>query len=257
MKDISIGIIGGTGGMGRWLADLLQKGGYQVIVLGRKTKMPLDELTSSCAVVVVSVPIAATADVIKQVGPLMPAKSLLMDLTSLKKEPVELMLANSQAEVIGCHPLFGPNMENPAGQNIVLCQARGNKWYDWLKKLWLANGLQVLETSPERHDAIMAIVQALNHLNTITLGLALAETAIPLNEIKKYSTPIFQTKEAIVKKIFTESPLLYKDIIIRNPDVGKILDIYDKALADIRRAIQSRNSDEFKDLLEKTAKILF
>jgi len=59
------------------------------------------------------------------------------------------------------------------------------------KKYLKNNKLTVLESTPEKHDKMMAIVQALNHFNTITLGLALAKTNIPLAEISKFSTPIF------------------------------------------------------------------
>ena len=80
MKDITVGIIGGTGGMGQWFADLLKKEGHKVHVSGRKTKLSSDELAQICNVVVVSVPISATAEVIKQVGPLLNKDQLLMDL---------------------------------------------------------------------------------------------------------------------------------------------------------------------------------
>ena len=80
-----------------------------------------------------AVPISATADIIKRVGPLLTKDQLLMDLTSLKREPVKLMLANSNAQVIGCHPLFGPQLKDVSGQNVVLCPARGKKWLGWLK----------------------------------------------------------------------------------------------------------------------------
>jgi Prephenate dehydrogenase len=166
MKDISVGIIGGTGGMGRWFADLLKKEGYTVHVSGRKTKLSSDELAKICNVVVVSVPISATAEVIKQVGPLLNKDKLLMDLTSLKIEPVELMLAHSVAEVIGCHPLFGPGIKESIGQNIVLCTGRGNNWYPWLKGIFDKNRFNVLERTAAEHDEMMSIVQVLNHLNS-------------------------------------------------------------------------------------------
>jgi prephenate dehydrogenase len=257
MKEISVGIIGGTGGMGRWFAGLLQKEGYTVHISSRKTAMSIDDIAKLCQVVVVSVPISATADVIKQVGPLLAEDTLLMDLTSLKKEPVDLMLACSKAEVIGCHPLFGPALVDATGQNVVLCPARGNHWLAWLKNIWEKNGLVVLERTPEEHDAMMAIVQALNHLNTISLGMAIAETGILLTEINKFSTPIFQTKIGIVRKIFTESPELYADIITGNPDTEKILDIYEKALATIRQSIKISKGRDLKNVIEITAKKLF
>jgi prephenate dehydrogenase len=257
MKKIEVGIIGGTKGMGRWFAVLLKKEGCIVHISGRKTKLGISDLARLCNVVVVAVPISATADVIRQVGPLISKDKLLMDLTSLKNEPVKLMLANSEADVIGCHPLFGPQVKDVSGQNIILCPARGNKWLGWLKGVFKKNKLVVLESTPQKHDKMMAIVQALNHLNTITMGMALAQTNITLAEINKFSTPIFRTKLDIIRKVFTESPELYVDIITKNPQTGKMLDIYEKALKDIRTKIKSGKRANSKDALDKAAKKLY
>jgi prephenate dehydrogenase len=257
MKDITVGIIGGTGGMGSWFADLLQKEGYPVHVWGRKSTMTINDLTALCNVIVIAVPISATAAMIEKVGPLVPEGSLLMDLTSLKKEPVDLMLANSRAEVIGCHPLFGSGADDAAGENVILCPARGRKWLGWLRTVMEKNGLVVTEETPEEHDKMMAIVQVLNHLNTISLGITLTQTGISLKEISKYTTPIFQTKLGIIKKVFTESPGLYADIITSNPDTDKILNLYENALADIRQLLKSGDPVRLKDDLVQAGKKLF
>lgn len=257
MKTINVGIIGGTRGMGHWFAGLLQKEGCTVHICGRKTALGINEMAKLCNVIVVAVPLSATADIIKKVGPLLAKDALLMDLTSLKKEPVELMLANSPAEVIGCHPLFGPALTDISGQNIVLCRARGTTWFLWIKGICEKNKLVVVETTPEKHDKMMAIIQVLNHLNTISLGMALAETGIPLAEINKFSTPIFRTKLDIIKKVFTESPELYADIIAKNPDTVKILDFYEKVLADMHQIIKSGGGTKLKEVFDIAAKKLF
>ena len=75
MKKIKVGIIGGTNGMGRWFAGLLKKEGCTVHVCGRKTKLQINDLARLCNVIVVAVPISATADIIKQVGPLLDQRS--------------------------------------------------------------------------------------------------------------------------------------------------------------------------------------
>jgi prephenate dehydrogenase len=257
MKKIKVGIIGGTNGMGRWFAALLKKEGSTVHVCGRRTKLQINDLARLCNVIVVAVPISATAGIIKQVGPLLSKDTLLMDLTSLKYEPVKLMLDNSNAEVIGCHPLFGPQLKDVSGQNVILCPARGKKWLLWLRGVFKKNKLAVLEVPPEKHDKMMAIVQALNHFNTITLGLALAETNISLAEINKFSTPIFRTKLDIIRKVFVESPDMYVDIITGNPQTVKMLDIYEKVLKDIRTKIKSGNRVKSKEAIAKAAKKLY
>lgn len=257
MKDITVGIIGGTGGMGRWFADLLQKEGCPVHIWGRKSAKTISELTVLCNVIVIAVPISATAETIKKVGPSVTEGSLLMDLTSLKKEPVELMMSNSKADVIGCHPLFGPGVNDASGENVILCPARGKRWLSWLRNILEKNGLVVTEETLEKHDKIMAIVQVLNHLNTISLGMTLKETGVSLKEISKYTTPIFQAKLGIIKKVFTESPGLYADIIANNPDSDKMLNLYENALTDIRQLLKSGNAAKLKDALAQAGKKLF
>lgn len=255
-ESVAVGIIGGTGGMGRWFADLLQKEGCIVHVWGRKSAMSINNLVDICNVIVMSVPISVTAEMIKQVGPLLTSDQLLMDLTSLKKNPVELMLAYSSAEVVGCHPLFGPQLKDIRGQNVVICPGRGSEWFIWLKELLDKNGLIVMEKGPEEHDKMMAIVQVLNHLNTISLGLVLSETGIPLSEINKFSTPIFQTKVEIIRKVFTENPGLYTDIVAQNPATMNMLDLYEKTLAKISTLIEP-DGTKLKEVIEEAAKKLF
>lgn len=257
MKKITAGIIGGTNGMGRWLAGLMAACGHTVYVTGRKTEMTGAQAAAISDVFVVSVPIAATAGVIREIGPLLKKGQLLMDLTSLKKEPVELMLAHCAADVAGCHPLFGPVVSDPAGHTVVLCRGRGDDWFDWLKSFFETAGYDVLERTPDEHDKMMSVVQALNHLNTIALGMTVAGSGIPPREIGLFATPAFRARMAMVKKVFTESPELYADIIVGNPHLEIILQTYEKVLRDIHGATRAGSADALKDILEKTAKKLF
>jgi prephenate dehydrogenase len=257
MKKIKVGIIGGTNGMGKWFARLLRYEGYTVHVCGRKTKLQINDLARLCNVIVISVPISATAAIIKEVGPLLTKDQLLMDLTSLKKEPVKLMLANSEADVIGCHPLFGPHLKDVSKQNVILCPARGKKWLGWLKGVFKKNKLAVWETTPEKHDKMMAVVQVLNHFNTITLGMALAESKVTLAEMNRFSTPFFRTKLDIIKKVFTESPEMYIDIIMQNPDRRKMLALYEKVLKGVRNKIEAGENQQAKEFMSKAAKKIY
>ena len=100
-----IGIVGGTGKMGKWFAQLFIKAGYEVLVAGRKTSLTSVEIARQCDVVIISVPIEKTVEIIKDIGPLIPEHGVMMDLTSIKTEPVSAMLEYSRAEVVGIHPL--------------------------------------------------------------------------------------------------------------------------------------------------------
>lgn len=251
MEDIHIGIIGGTGGMGRIFADLFRREGYTVHVAGRTTGLDIPAMAKKCSVIIVSVPIGITVEIIEQIGPLMREDALLMDLTSLKTEPIRAMLHSSPAEVIGLHPLFGPAVDSVAGYTIVLCPARTERWLDWTRDILKKHGATVVETAPERHDKLMAIVQVLNHLNSITMGMVLKEWGVDLAELEKFTTPIFTTKLAIIKELFTNNPRLYADIITLNPHSGALLDLYRRTLSDVDILIKNKDAEAFAQLMEK------
>jgi prephenate dehydrogenase len=257
IKDIQIGIIGGTRGMGRWFAGFLAGEGYTVHVSGRSTGMDVGKMADICRVVVVSVPIGVTGEVIEKVGPHMKKESLLMDLTSLKVEPVKAMSKFSASEVIGCHPLFGPHVDSIAGHRVVLCPERTERWLAWLKAIFEKKGALVVETTSARHDAMMTIVQGLNHLNTITMGVVLGKTGVSLSDLNQFATPAFQAKIKNVEEVFTHNPGLYADIVTMNPDIGMILDLCEKTLSELKGLIQDREAGMLTEMLKKYAGLLW
>lgn len=251
MEDIPIGIIGGTGGMGRIFAGLFRQEGYTVHVAGRTTGLDIPTMAETCQVVIVSVPIGITVEIIEQIGPHMHKDALLMDLTSLKAEPIKAMLLASPSEVIGLHPLFGPGADSIAGHTIVLCPARTAGWLDWVRDILKKQGATVIETTPERHDEVMALVQVLNHLNSITMGMIMKEWGADLAELEKFTTPILTTKLAIIKELFTNNPRLYAEIITLNPHIDKILALYKKTLSEVTSVIKRGDTESFTELMEE------
>jgi prephenate dehydrogenase len=257
MRDFEIGIIGGTGGMGRWFADFLHDEGYKVCVSGRRSGPGMEEMAERCRVVVVSVPITVTISVIKQISPYMREKSLLMDLTSLKVESVKTMMENSVSEVIGCHPLFGPQVKDIRGLHIVLCPARADKWRTWLNELFEKRGALVLETTPEQHDAIMAVVQGLTHLNTIAMGLVLGKMGVKISALEAFTTPMLQSKLDVVEKVFCHNPRLYAEILNLNPGIIKVIHYYEEILAELKDTILKKDIELLVKTIEEHAQILF
>jgi prephenate dehydrogenase len=251
VEDIHIGIIGGTGGIGKWFADFFAGQGHTVHVSGRSGGMSLPELAAACRIVVVATPIASTIDVIHEVGPLLPEEALLMDLTSLKEKPVREMLAASKAEVIGCHPLFGPDAPSINGQNIVLCPARGGRWLGFLQEIFVKNGARITVTSPAQHDRMMALIQGLTHLETLLTGLTLRDSGVEPSELESFSTPVFRTKQAIAAKVFGPRPGLYAAMLAENPNMPTILETFERNFLAVKEMILRENTADIETLLKK------
>ena len=208
--------------MGKWFASFFQQEGHSVIISGRKTGPDPRQMAEVCPVVIVSVPIEATDAVIRAVGPCMPRESVLMDLTSLKEDPVRAMLEVAVSEVIGLHPLFGPRVASLDGQNIAVCPARGERWLPWLKDIMEKNGAHLVETTPEGHDKMMAIVQGLNHFNTVMMGLTMAGSGVSCEDLRRFSTPAFRERLDHLGRV-SAHPDLYAHLIAGNHHTGKLL----------------------------------
>jgi prephenate dehydrogenase len=245
-----IGIIGGTGGIGRWFAAFFTREGYTVHCTGRREGPPLPELAARCKVVIVAVPIAATHDVIRRVGPYLPQETLLMDFTSLKEEPVREMLAATRAEVVGCHPLFGPDCPSLEGQNIILCPGRGNSWLSWIQRLFTRGGARVTVTTPAHHDRMMSLIQGLTHLETLLMGLTLRNSGVEPSSLEAFSTPVFRTKRAIVEKVFGSAEL-YAGILTGNPEMPAILEMYGQNLSLLKELLLRRDAQGLTALMDK------
>ncbi|MCK5507136.1 MAG: prephenate dehydrogenase/arogenate dehydrogenase family protein, partial [Desulfobacterales bacterium] len=85
MNKINIGIIGGTGGMGRWFKRFFSEAGHNVLISGRKTELTYKDVVKKCDVVILSVPIDAAISIAGEIGPLMSQNQLLTDFCSLKE----------------------------------------------------------------------------------------------------------------------------------------------------------------------------
>lgn len=240
MKKTRIGIIGGTRGMGRWFAHFLKKQDFDVAVCDEKTKLTPIKLAAASDVVVVSVPIGLTVDIIAQIGPLVKEDGLLMDLTSLKVLPVEAMLRHSRAEVIGCHPLFGPQVRSLHGRKVVLCPARPRRRLPWLTGVFQKAGALVVETTPAEHDRRMALVQGLNHLNSLLMGMALCAAGADPAELQPFSTPAFQEKMKLVKKVLLPQARLSAEIMTMNRNMPEIVALYEQNLAELKKLLPDK-----------------
>lgn len=249
VSDQAISIIGGTGGIGKWFADFFKAEGHPVLVSGRSRGATLAEAARS-PIVIVAVPIASTVEVIRAVGPLLDETSLLMDLTSLKEVPVKEMVTATQAEVIGCHPLFGPDAPSLAGQNVVLCPARGGRWLGFLQEIFAKNGARITITSPQEHDRMMALIQGLTHLETLLTGLVLRDSGVEPSELAAFSTPVFRAKQAIAAKVFGPRPGLYAAMLADNPHMPAVLESFERNIALVGELIRQGDAAAIETLLK-------
>jgi prephenate dehydrogenase len=218
-----VGIIGGLGEMGRLFTRFFLDQGYRVDVADLGTAVTAHDLAQSADILVFSVPLHQTEEIMRELIPVTRSRQLLMDLTSLKVGPVREMLRSS-ASVVGLHPMFGGRISTYAGQTLVACPVRieAAHWQR-LRQRFRSVGLQVKECSPEHHDRMMSIIQVLFHMTTMLTGRVLRELDVDIAETMDYTSPSYRLEMNILGRMFAQSPALYSAITQRNPYTGELL----------------------------------
>ena len=244
-KKVIVGIIGGTGLMGQWFKKFFEKNNCKVLIAGRSTKLNPIECAKQSDVVIITVPIAATLNVIKKIAPHVRKDAAIIDLTSLKKDPVKAMLRYSKSEVIGTHPIFGPSIKTIKNQVVVLCKARGNKWFNWLKNILEKNKAKIKITTPEKHDKMMSIIQGIVHFSAISLGHTLKELNVDIDEALEYSSPVYKLRMGVIGRILNQDPKLYADIEILNPQTNRVIKEFSNSTKKLRRIIKKKDTKSF------------
>lgn len=254
MKNPVIGIIGGRGRMGNYFSQFFEHNGYKVIISGRQTPLTNIELAKKADVVIVSVPIDKTEQVIGEVAPHIKKSGLLMDLTSLKVLPMKAM-EKTKSSYLGCHPMFGPTA-NFEGQLVILCPGNSEKWLQWLKDIFEKNKATVKTMSAEKHDELMAYIQALTHFSDIALADTLRKSNIPIKEFADHQSPVYRLELDMMGRILNQDPNLYANIQIFNPLSKKVLNQFIKSCQDLAKNDEIKDIQEYVDYFKRCAEYL-
>ncbi len=263
-------IVGGYGGMGRLFAKLFKGEGCDVTVAGpteRKGLKAAEELgvkyvqdnaeaVKDADVVVITVPIAVTADTIGEVAPHVKDGALLCDLTSVKSWPCELMAEHSskKVEVVGTHPIFGPRVGSIDGQVFVLTPVRGKKWLKWLRDMLEKHNARIIDSTPEEHDEVMAVVQGLTHFTYISVGKTLKDMGLDVKRSRQFSSPVYELMLDMIGRIIGQDPHLYAEIQMQNPRVVDVHDSFFRSARELSDAVRGKREEDFVSMMADAAK---
>jgi len=239
-------IVGGGGSMGRLFARLFTQSGYPVRILEAGDAGVAEERIRGAALVLVAVPIQHCCEVITAL-PALPDGCVLADITSIKRAPLQAMLATHAGPVVGLHPMFGPDAGNLANQLVVVCPGRDAGRCQWLLDQLQAWGAELGEETPESHDQAMQLIQAMRHFTTIAYGRFLQREQADLDRLLRLSSPIYRLELGMVGRLFAQDPALYADIMLQAEDLPALVEHYRDALDELLIQLRSGRREALID----------
>lgn len=247
MIDQKIAIVGGTGKFGQHLGEKLEEDN-EIAISGSSVEKAekiaeehewrsgkSEEIVKDADIVIVSVPISVTVDVIENIGPNVPNDTLLCDVTSVKQRPVEAMKKYSD-EVLGMHPMYAPS-NSIKGQKIVMCPVKGKKW-TVMEEFWEQHAADLHFTDPEAHDKAMSFVQGLMHFSELVVADVIRKSEFEGEDMQEFSSPVYRLITDLTARMLNQKPGLYGSIQSENPENE-----------DIREAFKE-SADELSDIVE-------
>ena len=243
-------VIGGRGKMGRFFAKQLSSFGHYVDILGRDGWDNAQQLLETADLVIVSVPIEQTVSIIEKTTRYLTASTTLADITSIKTPIVQAMLERHPGPVLGLHPMFGPGINSFLAQNVVVCPGRQQQAYQWFLDFIASKGGKLIWSTPQEHDRMMAVVQAIRHFSTFGLGAFLAEENVDLSRTLEFASPPYRMQLDLVSRLFAQNSSLYLNVMLpeeRPQIISRLAATYSRLAELIAKGDRAALIEEFEN----------
>ncbi len=287
-KINNVTIIGGTRGLGNWIATELSKEDFNVTITSRNkdsgekvaekinVKYNNDniEAIENADLIIFSVPIEVMEETIKDVAPYAPENSLLMDIASVKTGPAEALIkyAPDNTEILPCHPMFGPRLPSMEGQVIILTpiKDRSNKLFENVKNFLEKRNAHVVISTPKEHDKIMSVVQGITHFSYISIASTIKKLDISVKKSREFASPVYSLMLDMISRIVSQNPYLYYSIQKSNAEtaisrrtlieesirLSKLIEDGEEDLFVKNMSDSAKHLDEFEEALGRSDKAI-
>jgi prephenate dehydrogenase len=225
-----VAIIGGAGHMGEWLVKYFTRKGLPTSIsdsniegakkiakiTGAELAYTNRQAVEGADIVIISVPLKTTNEIILEVAPHMNSGSILVEISSLKKNiiPVLRSVASSHGiQPLSIHPMFGPVDNGLEDKTIIVIPVKNKDKEKKITRNLFEEASIVLEEL-DTHDRAMSISLSLTYFMNIVFARILAREN--LLSLKKLSGTTFTIQLALTESIVNEHPILTDSLLGSN-----------------------------------------
>jgi prephenate dehydratase/prephenate dehydrogenase len=254
----SFGFIG-TGDMSKWFAERLGNEGYKSILTGRSSKITPEEMIHEVDVVVICVPISATAEAVKKYGPLINDGQALIILAGVAENALDaaLQVTRPGVEVMLVHNLWGPQAKTMKDKNATVVRTtRSGLFCSEFEAFLYKHGALINQDSPSQHDLLMGVGQKLPTIVSVALAMTLKDNQIPNDEIGTHSTLTSLYGILAMARIHTQNPRTYAEIMATAGDGHKVVKSFAENLVKLMDMANAGKIEELCTVIEENKKHL-
>ncbi len=228
-----IAILGAAGSMGGWLTRYFYELGHSIVAsdpnIGElkpsaSVKVAADNQSAvhNVDMVVVSVPIGITADVIEDVVPYTREGTILCEIASVKGNAYEALKGASAHSIrpLSIHPLFGPGTLTMSKRIALIPVLNLNEERQLVAGLF--PDARVIIVDAEKHDRIMAVTLSLPYFVNTAIASVLKDEDMAILSQLSGTTSTLQL--VLVGSIMSHSPAFHIALHRENPHALNVLE---------------------------------
>jgi cyclohexadieny/prephenate dehydrogenase len=215
--------------------------------------------------VIVCIPVGASGEVAKEIGPHLAAGAVVSDVGSVKGSVLREMSPHLPKGVhfIPAHPVAGTEYSGP---DAGFAELFVNRWciltppenadksaVDKLAAFWRALGANVETMTADHHDLVLAITSHLPHLIAYTIvGTANELGEVTESEVLQFSAGGFRD----FTRIAASDPTMWRDVFLANKDaVLEMLGRFNEDVSALTKAIRKGDGDALFEHFTRTRAI--
>ena len=225
----------------------------------------INESVKDSDLIIISTPLSSYKEILLSIKSGLKKNVILTDTGSTKKEVNKVISNLNLKDVfwIASHPIAGTEYSGPESGFGELFE---NRWCilsgedqqqketsEILKKFWEKIGSKVKFMTFEEHDHVLSLTSHLPH----AIAYSIVRTVI--NKEDKLKDQIIQYSASGLRdftRIAASDPIMWRDIFIDNSEnILKVLDSFSENLHEIKKAIQSKNTEKLNDIFSSTRKL--
>jgi chorismate mutase / prephenate dehydrogenase len=254
-----VGVIGGAGGMGRWLAEFLTDTGHDVLIVdpqadpqSPRTLSSVTAAMNRCDIVAFATPIRATAPLMEQALECR-SDALVFDVLSVKAPILPVLRAARRAgrRITSAHPMFGPSARTLSGRNLLLVSCGDLEADQTVSGLFSRSALTLSEVPLEQHDRLIAESLGLAHAVNLLFLSALAADPLTPPDLAAAASTTFHRQSSLAAAVAQEGPELYLDIQSLNPHSTAVYAELRASLDRLAGIVERHDLPGFRDLLRE------
>jgi prephenate dehydrogenase len=209
-----------------------------------------------CDLLILATPEPVAIEAAKVLLPMMKAGSLVVDTLSVKSRYARAIATIvTDAEVLGVNPMFAPSL-GFAGRSVVAVPYRCAELAEAFLAFIASQGADVVRLDTEGHDRACAALQAATHASVLCFGMALAAGSYDLSAVERIMPPPHRTLLALLARIVSADPEVYRDIQAANPYAAEARAGLVDAHRRFERLVDSGDPEAFHRLVTELRSLL-